>query len=168
MKDVLSVLALLLLAPAAAAQVPAGWSDLVNEFDAYVASDSVVGASILYMRDGKVIVQHHVGYADRDGKKLVDNDTIFHWGSITKQLTAIGILQLRDDGRLTLDDKVTHFVPELRRIHDPYGKIDEITIRMLLSHTAGFQGPTWTYDKGETWEPFEPTEWSQQIGRAHV
>lgn len=161
MKSVLP--ALLLLAPVAAAQLPAGWSDVVKEFDAYVASDKVVGASILYMRGGQVIAQHNVGYADRDGKKLVDNDTIFHWGSITKQLTAIGILQLRDERRLTLDDKVTHYVPELRRIHDPYGKIDEITIRMLLNHTAGFQGPTWTYDKGEKWEPFEPTEWSQLV-----
>lgn len=163
MKHVLPLLALLLLAPAAAAQRPAGWSDLVKEFDAYVASDQVVGGSILYMSGGKVVARHNVGYADRDGKKLVDDDTIFHWGSITKQLTAIGILQLRDEHRLTLDDKVTHYVPELRRIHDPYGKIDEITIRMLLNHTAGFQGPTWTYDKGEPWEPFEPTEWSQLV-----
>lgn len=155
--------ALTLSATVATAQTPAAWPDLVRDFDAYVAADKVVGGSILYLRDGKVLVRHDVGYADRDAKKLVDGDTIFHWGSITKQLTALAILQLRDEGALTLDDKVTRLVPELRRVHDPYGKVDDITIRMLLQHTAGFQGPTWSYGKGAPWEPFEPTEWSQLV-----
>lgn len=153
----------LFLVPASYAQAPAGWAELVRQFDAYVATDKIVGASILYMKDGKVISQHDVGYADLAAKRLVDKDTVFHWGSITKMLTAIAILQLRDEGKLTLDDKVTRAIPELRRVHDPYGKIDEITIRMLLNHTAGFQAPTWPYDKGLPWEPFEPTEWSQLV-----
>ena len=152
-----------LLPTAAAAQGPGGWPEVVRQFDAYVQADQVVGASILYMRDGKVIAQHNAGYADRASKRLVDDDTVFHWGSITKMLTAIAILQLRDEGRLTLDDKVTRYIPELRRVHDPYGKIDEITIRMLLNHTAGFQGPTWVYGKDQPWEPFEPTEWTQLV-----
>lgn len=151
------------LVPAAQAQVPGAWADVVREFDAYVGADQVVGGSILFMRDGKVVARHNIGYADREGKRLVDDETIFHWGSITKMLTAVAVLQLRDEGKLTLDDKVTRFVPELRRVHDPYGKIDEITIRMLLNHTAGFQAPTWPYDKGLPWEPFEPREWAQLV-----
>ncbi len=168
MKNLIRLLVLLSLvslslAPRSYAQAPAGWTELVRQFDAYVATDKIVGASILYMKDGKVLSQHDVGYADLAGKRLVDKDTVFHWGSITKMLTAIAILQLRDEGKLTLDDKVTRSIPELRRVHDPYGKIDEITIRMLLNHTAGFQAPTWPYDKGLPWEPFEPTEWSQLV-----
>lgn len=152
-----------LLPTVAAAQEAGGWPNVVRKFDAYVEADQVVGASILYMRDGKVLAQHNAGYADRASKRLVDDGTIFHWGSITKMLTAISILQLRDEGRLTLDDKVIRYIPELRRVHDPYGKIDEITIRMLLNHTAGFQGPTWIYGKDRPWEPFEPTEWTQLV-----
>ena len=72
-------------------------------------------------------------------------------------------MQLRDRGLLTLDDKVTRWVPELREIHDPYGMIDSITIRMLLSHSAGFQNPTWPWGNGEPWEPFEPTTWNQLV-----
>jgi CubicO group peptidase (beta-lactamase class C family) len=161
--NVIRALVLLLLVPAAHAQTPDAWADLVRHFDAYVATDKIVGASILYMRDGKVVSQHDVGYADLTAKRAVDRETVFHWGSITKMLTAIAILQLRDEGKLTLDDKVTRYVPELRRVHDPYGRIDEITIRMLLNHTAGFQAPTWPYDKGLPWEPFEPTEWAQLV-----
>ena len=158
-----ALLALLLIAPAATAQLPQGWPAVVQQFDSYMSADKVVGGSILYMRDGKVLAQHDLGFADRAAGKRVDANTIFHWGSITKALTAISILQLRDEGKLTLDDKVTRYIPELRRVHDPYGKIDDITIRMLMSHTAGFQAPTWPYDKGLPWEPFEPTEWSQLV-----
>jgi len=164
MKTALSAFAFACLLPiAAAAQQSAGWPEVVKQFDAYVQADQVVGASILYMHDGKVVAQHNAGYGDRASKRLVEDDTLFHWGSITKMLTAISILQLRDEGRLTLDDKVTRYIPELRRVHDPFGKIDEITIRMLLSHTAGFQGPTWIYGQDRPWEPFEPTEWSQLV-----
>jgi CubicO group peptidase (beta-lactamase class C family) len=162
-KRFLYAIAFACLVPTAAAQGPTAWPDVVRQFDAYVEADKVVGGSILYVREGKVIARHNVGYADRTTKRLVDDDTVFHWGSITKMLTAIAILQLRDEGLLALDDKVTRLVPELRRVHDPYGKIDEVTIRMLLDHTAGFQGPTWPYGKDQPWEPFEPTEWAQLV-----
>jgi len=72
-------------------------------------------------------------------------------------------MQLRDRGRLSLDDHVTQFIPELRLVHDPFGSPDKITIRMLLSHSAGFQGPTWPYKQGKPWEPFEPTTWAQLV-----
>ena len=72
-------------------------------------------------------------------------------------------MQLRERGLLSLDDPVTRWVPELRAISDPYGSPDAITLRMLLSHTAGLQNPTWPWDEGEPWEPFEPTEWEQLV-----
>ena len=159
-------LCLLLLPGLAGAQVPAvpaGWPVFAQRFQSYVEADQGVGASVVYVRDGNIVAQHQVGFADRAGGQRVDQNTIFHWGSITKALTAIAIMQLRDQGRLSLDDRVTRFVPELRRVHDPYGMIDSITVRMLLNHTAGFQNPTWPYDKGLPWEPFEPTEWSQLV-----
>jgi CubicO group peptidase (beta-lactamase class C family) len=54
-------------------------------------------------------------------------------------------------------------VPELRAVHGPEGAVDRITLRMLLSHSSGFQAPTWPWDRGRPWEPFEPTEWSQLV-----
>jgi len=44
-----------------------------------------------------------------------------------------------------------------------HGAIDKVTIRMLLSHSAGFQNPTWPYKEGKDWEPFEPTTWNQLV-----
>jgi CubicO group peptidase (beta-lactamase class C family) len=142
---------------------PAGWPNFTRLLEAYADSDHIVGASALVMRDGRVLARHNVGFANKAAGKRVDERSIFHWGSVTKTLTAISIMQLRDRGKLSLDDEVTRWVPELRRIHDPYGMIDSITIRMLLSHSAGFRNGTWPYGSGEKWEPFEPTEWAQLV-----
>jgi CubicO group peptidase (beta-lactamase class C family) len=151
------------LAVPAAAQRPAGWDGFVREFDAYVALDSVAGASVLVARRDQVTARHDVGWADRDARQAVDGETIYHWGSITKTLTAVAVMQLRDRRRLSLDDPVTRYVPELREVHNPWGSMDDVTIAMLLSHSAGFQAPTWPYASGEPWEPFEPTRWEQLV-----
>src|SRR4030095_8559508 len=130
---------------------------------AYADSDQVVGSSVVLVKNGRVIARYDDGFEDRAKQKPIDSLSIFHWGSITKSLTAISIMQLRDRGKLSLDDKIMRWVPELRQIHDPYGMIDSITIRMLLSHTAGFQNGTWPYGSKKPWEPFEPTTWNQLV-----
>ena len=109
------------------------------------------------------MARHHVGLADLASGRAVDDSTLWHWASNTKTLTAVSILQLRDRGLLSLDDPATRWVPELRQVHDPYGSIDAVTVRMLLSHSSGFQNPTWPYGSGASWEPFEPTAWSQLV-----
>jgi CubicO group peptidase (beta-lactamase class C family) len=93
----------------------------------------------------------------------VDSNTIFHWGSITKTLTAIAVMQLVERHRLSLDARVTEFIPELRRIHSDWGTTDSITVAMLLSHSSGLQDPTWPWKQGKPWEPFEPTTWEQLV-----
>ena len=156
--------ALLLFAPiATTAQAPAGWSEFTRTFQTYVDSDYVVGASVVLMKNGRVVGRYNAGQANRAANVPVDSQTIFHWGSITKSLTAIAIMQLRDRGKLTLDDKIVRWVPELCAIHDPWNMIDSITIRMLLSHTAGFQNGTWPWGNNTPWEPFEPTTWNQLV-----
>ena len=159
-------LAILVAVPAMSprrTQAPAGWPAFVRGFDAYATGDSVVGASVLVMRDGRVLAHHEFGYADRERRQRADAGTIYHWASITKTLTAVAVMQLRDRKLLTLDDRVTRYIPELRLVHDPFGSMDDVTIRMLLSHSGGFQNPTWPYKAGKPWEPFEPTRWEQLV-----
>jgi CubicO group peptidase (beta-lactamase class C family) len=159
-----SLVAALVLVPSLiTAQTPAKWPAAVAAFDNLVKVDSVVGATMVLVRDGQVTLRHDVGLQDRAGKVAVTPQTIFHWGSITKTLTAVGIMQLRDRGLLSLDDPITRWIPELRQVHNVYGSMDEITIRMLLSHSSGFQNPTWPYRKYTAWEPFEPTRWEQLL-----
>ena len=149
--------------PSQHALPPERWAAFVQLLDERAAADSVVGAAAVLVHDGRIVAHHEYGFADRARGQRVSERTIFHYGSITKTLTAIAIMQLRDRGRLSLDDPVTRYIPELRRVHDPYGSMDSITIRMLLSHSAGFQNPTWPYKLGKPWEPFEPTSWNQLV-----
>ena len=142
---------------------PAAWPAFTRQLRAYADSDGVVGASALTMRDGRITARYETGAQDRNARVPVSEQTIYHWASITKTLTAISIMQLRDRGKLSLDDKIVRWVPELRQIHDPFGLMDSITIRMLLSHSAGFRNGTWPYAQGLPWEPFEPTTWNQLV-----
>ncbi len=148
---------------AQAADAPAGWGGFTQLFDTTARRDSIVGAGIVMVRDGRIVAHHEFGYADRATGVRATPQTIYHYGSITKTLTAIAIMQLRDRHELSLDDRVTSYIPELRRVHDPFGSMDSITIRMLLSHSAGFQNPTWPYKQNKAWEPFEPTTWEQLV-----
>ncbi|MFI5209906.1 MAG: serine hydrolase domain-containing protein, partial [Gemmatimonadales bacterium] len=123
----------------------------------------VVGGEIGLIRGDSLLALDAFGDADRDPTRLVDANTIWHWASVTKTFTAIGIMQLRDRGRLSLDDPIVKYVPELQAVHDSFGSIDAITIRQLLSHSAGFRNPTWPWGGDQPWQPFEPTEWSQLV-----
>jgi CubicO group peptidase (beta-lactamase class C family) len=160
------VVAAALWAPMAAAQMPnqaAQWTAFTKMFDTASDSDRIVGAGVVLVRDGHLVAHHEHGYADREHGVPITQLSIYHYGSITKTLTAIAIMQLRDRGRLSLDDRITSYIPELRLVHDPFGSMDDITLRMLLSHSAGFQDPTWPYKQGKPWEPFEPTTWNQLV-----
>ncbi|MBV9217756.1 MAG: beta-lactamase family protein [Acidobacteria bacterium] len=131
-------------------------------FADYVRSEGIVGAS--YVRIDKAgVIRRDFGLSDSSLNQPVDANTIFHWASITKTLTAVAIMQLRDRGKLSLDDSIIKFVPELSRIHSENDAIARVTLRHILSHTAGFQSATWPYTEGKPWQPFEPTEWSQLV-----
>lgn len=127
-----------------------------------LADAGIVGSSFVFLKDNKVF-EDHVGSANLAKNQPVNADTIYHWASNTKPFTGIAIMQLRDRGLLKLDDPVTKYVPELRGIHNPFGSMDEITVRHLMTHSGGFRNGTWPWGNGKPWEPFEPTEWSQLV-----
>jgi CubicO group peptidase (beta-lactamase class C family) len=149
--------------PVADSVPPARWSAFAVAADTYAREDSVVGASMIVLRGGRVLARHSFGLGDRERRRAPDPEAVYHWASITKTLTAVAIMQLRDRGRLTLDDPITRYVPELRQVHDSFGSMDAVTLRMLLSHSSGLQNPTWPYGQGRPWEPFEPTRWEQLV-----
>jgi len=120
----------------------------------------IVGSSFYFVRDGRTIAADHLGEQDADAHVPVDARTIYHWASITKTMTGIAIMQLRDRGLLALDDPIVRYVPELARVHNPFGDTGAITLRQLMSHSAGFRGGTWPW-RDQEWQPFEPPGWAQ-------
>ena len=127
---------------------------------AEIERSGIAGSSFYLVRDGHVAVADHLGEQDADAHVPVDARTIYHWASITKTMTGIAIMQLRDRGLLTLDDPVIRYVPELASVHNRFGGTGEITLRQLMSHSAGFGGATWPW-RDHDWQPFEPKSWSQ-------
>lgn len=125
-----------------------------------VDDTGVVGSSFMFVLDNKVVDKDSRGLANREKNIPADERTIFHWASITKTFTGIAVMQLRDRGLLSLDDPVIKYIPELKQCHDPFGDMSEITIRQLMSHTAGFRAATWPW-KDQAWQPHEPTRWEQ-------
>lgn len=156
-----------LSAAPSAAQLPSGfdpaWREMAAAWRAELSESGMVGASLALVHDGTLERLETFGTADLASARAVDQETIYHWASITKTFTAISILQLRDRGLLSLDDPVVKYVPELRDVYNPFGSMDGITLRHLLSHSSGFRGGSWPWSEGEPWEPYEPTEWSQLV-----
>lgn len=120
----------------------------------------IVGSSFYFVRDGATVAADHIGEQDAQAGVPVDARTIYHWASITKTMTGIAIMQLRDRGLLSLDDPIVRYVPELARVHNPFGDASAITIRQLMSHSAGFRSGTWPW-RDKDWQPFEPPGWAQ-------
>jgi CubicO group peptidase (beta-lactamase class C family) len=153
------------LAASAAGAASQGGEMPFDEFRAQwrqaVSSAGIVGAAIAVVREDEVVFHDHAGAADVETSRAVDAETIFHWASITKTFTGVAILQLRDRGRLSLDDPAVRYVPELRAVHNPHGPIEAVTIGHLLSHSAGFRSPTWPWGGDQPWHPFEPPGWAQ-------
>src|SRR6201996_6127497 len=136
-----------------------------QRFHTVLSQHGIVGGGIAVVANQGPATQYFYGEARKDKHRAVDSETAYNWASITKTMTSIAILQLRDRGKLSLDDSVVRYVPELRQVHDDFGAIDAITIRQLLTHSAGFRNPTWPWDCDDAsncdWQPFEPTHWAQ-------
>ncbi|REL24937.1 class A beta-lactamase-related serine hydrolase [Rhodohalobacter sp. SW132] len=139
------------------------WSRVQDHFTQKMNENEVVGGALLFLDENGAKKSSLNGYADLQKRVEVDENTIFHWASITKTLTAIAIMQFRDRDKLSLDDPLTDYLPELFKIHNPYGSMEKLTIRMALNHSTGLRNPTWPWGGNEDWHPFEPTEWSQLV-----
>ncbi len=103
-------------------------------FQNYYKSDSP-GATVLIAKDGKVIYRKAYGLANMELNVAMKPENILELGSITKQFTAVAILMLMQQNKLSLQDPLSKYIPD-------YPKGSEITIHHLLSHTSGVKNYT--------------------------
>ena len=139
------------------------WQRVAARYHQRLQDAGIAGSSLMVVRNGAVVHKAFEGFQDLDAKRPVDEETIYHWASITKTFTGVAIMQLRDRGLIALDDPAVKYVPELRMVHNPYGDISQVTIRQLMSHSAGFRAGTWPWGGDQPWHPFEPTRWDQVV-----
>ncbi len=110
-----------------------------------LAASGAPSVSVAVIVDGRLAYAKAFGKADLAGNRAATTETRYAIGSVSKQFTAAAILLLQEEGKLTLDDKVAKFFPDLTRA-------SEVSIRQLLSHTSGYEDyapqdyiiPDWT------------------------
>jgi CubicO group peptidase (beta-lactamase class C family) len=88
--------------------------------------------------DGKLLFSGGFGYANLEEELPADERSLFRIASMSKSFTALAILQLRDEGKLRLDDPASKYVPEMMGLNHLTSDAPQITIRHLLTHAAGF------------------------------
>ncbi len=103
---------------------------LIDKYMQAQVSVNDFSGAVLVAYKGNIIYKKAFGYADREWKLPNTVETKFEIGSLTKQFTAAAILQLAEQGKLRLDDKLSYYFPG-------YPKGDSVTLHMLLNHTSG-------------------------------
>lgn len=135
----------------------------------YVKNDELASASIIVRKDADVVYKNKFGYSCKESKKEIEYNSIFRLMSMSKIITAVGVLKLVDQGKLSIDDPLSKFIPkfkDIRVVSDKRYDITkksgplsnlfklltfnpkkvnsapakrEVTIRDLLSHSSGIQ-----------------------------
>jgi CubicO group peptidase (beta-lactamase class C family) len=114
------------------------FSDIDRMFAEFAKTSHVPGAAWGIVIDGQLAHSGSSGVREIVTNAPVDADTVFRIASMTKSFTAMAILKLRDEGKLSLDDPAERYVPELQSLRYPTSDSPRITIRHLLTHSEGF------------------------------
>ena len=123
---------------------------LTSEFDQLIQTTykpGGPGASVLVAKKGQVIYHKAFGMANLELGVPLKSEHVFRIGSVTKQFTAAAILQLAEQGKLSLQDELTRFIPD----YPTLGK--KITVEQLLNHTSGIRSYT------------DMPEWNEEVRR---
>jgi len=126
-------------------------AEIPNRIKHFIEEGNIAGAVTLVAHGNDIVEFHATGMADVEANRPMRKDTIFQIMSMTKPVTAIGIMMLAEEGKLALRDPVEQYLPEFRnqRVAANTGPDNArlstpdhpITIRDLLTHTAGVQDP---------------------------
>jgi CubicO group peptidase (beta-lactamase class C family) len=148
--------------PDAAGISPERLAMIGSAVDQGIADKRIAGAVTLVLRHGSIVWYDARGMADREAAKPMQKDEIFRICSMTKPITSTAVMMLYEEGKFTLEDPISKFLPEFKNSRvlvtpedgsKPYTipAKNEITIRDLLRHTSGLSYP-----------------WNAKIGQAYV
>ena len=134
-----ALVALLLGRPLPAAAIDrAAIADVDRIFADWASDAHAPGLVYGIVQDGRLVHVKGFGVQDIDARRPVTADSLFRIASMSKAFTAMAILMLRDQGRLALDAPAETYVPELKAWRYPTTDSPRITVRNLLTHSAGF------------------------------
>jgi CubicO group peptidase (beta-lactamase class C family) len=127
--------------PAHAGMEEAPLAEIPQRMKQFVEERQISGAVTLVARQGRIVHLEAAGLADIENKRPMQKDTIFGVASMTKPITATAVMILQDQGKLSIDDPVSKYIPVFKDAALAAGPPKrEITIRDVLTHTAGLGG----------------------------
>lgn len=139
------------------AVLPASLMPVRDTIQRLVQSGAVPSAGIAVVKDGQVIMAEAFGWADRERRIPASDHTVYQVASLTKPMTATGVMVLAERGILRLDRPVNDYLDGMR-ITSRAGDADGVTLERLLTHTAGM-GAFWSdYFADEPHAPPTPEE----------
>jgi CubicO group peptidase (beta-lactamase class C family) len=142
---VIFIAALSLSAGSVQAQSPATTAAVTDYVKAEMQRQHIPGLSLLVAKSGKIIRAEGFGLANVELQVPVKPETIFQSGSVGKQFTATAVMMLVEEGKVGLDDPLTKY------FKDAPASWKEVTVRELLSHTAGFGDYPKTFNFRKDW-----------------
>ena len=123
------------------AQAPASLQAALASIDARVsadfARDGVGGMSVGVVSGSALVWSKHYGYAEAETKRVATNDTDYRIGSITKQFTALALMQLVEQGRMRVSDPIEKYVPEIKAVEGAPSGSSPITILQVGTMMSG-------------------------------
>jgi CubicO group peptidase (beta-lactamase class C family) len=119
---------------------------LGDEVANWVANGELIGGELLIIKEGKTVFHEAYGWSDREEKKPLNRNSIWSIKSMSKPFTATAIMMLSEQGKLSVNDKLTDYIPE-------YAGDPRTSIADLLAHTSGYMGlgNTWNYKDIGSW-----------------
>ena len=121
----------------AAPGIAAALTDLDTQLAADFAKDGIGGVSVGVVSGPTLVWTKHYGYADMEAKRTPTNDTAYRIGSITKQFTALAMLQLVEHGKMRLTDPLEKYVPEIKQVQKPFDGTPSITLLQVATMHSG-------------------------------
>jgi CubicO group peptidase (beta-lactamase class C family) len=118
----------------------------INQIDSLMKWSNQIGifnGNVLVSKNNKIIYNTSFGFTDATKTKKLTNDYRFNIGSITKEFSAVALMQLQEQGKLKLSDKVSQFIPELKKW------ADEVAIEDLLQYKSGIPNVNWKSIKND-------------------
>jgi CubicO group peptidase (beta-lactamase class C family) len=161
MRPIIAILIMVLISAVATAEEPAQViasdpriGDALAAWTVWVENDlgesGVPAASYSFVYRDELLASGGIGFADPASGEKADADTLYSICSISKLFTSIAVMQLRDAGELRLDDEIGEYVPWFATLTDAHPNDEPITIRRVLTHSAGLpresDSPYWAPD----------------------
>ena len=124
-----------------------------REMESFMAARNVPGGALAIVKDRRLVYARGYGWADRDKKVPATASSLFRIASVSKPITAVAVLKLVEEGKLSLDARAFDIVPlppVIENGREPDVRLKRITIRQLLQHTGG-------WDREKSYDPmFRP------------